>query len=174
LRFGFLFTEVFWGIFLIIIGLSVVIKVLFNINIPLLRLALAFLLIYLGISMLVGGQGIKARPNTVLFNEMHLKASEAGQYNIIFGKGTLDLSALTAGGAKTELNTIFGAGVIEVNPKIPVRLHVNAAFAGATMPDGNTISFGDYLYQSPEYREGQPFLEIEANVVFGALTIQQQ
>lgn len=124
--------------------------------------------------MLMGGNGIKTRPNTVLFNEMQFKASEAGQYNIIFGRGTLDLSALSAGGAKTELNTIFGSGAIEIGPEIPVRIHVNTAFAGATMPDGNTISFGDYLYKSPDYREGQPFLEIEANVVFGALTIQQK
>ena len=51
---GFVFSEVFWGIFLIIIGLIIVVKVVFGINIPLMRIILALLLIYIGVSYLTG------------------------------------------------------------------------------------------------------------------------
>ncbi|WP_132015455.1 LiaF domain-containing protein [Hydrogenispora ethanolica] len=170
-RFGFLFSEVFWGVFLIFIGIALVLKVLFNFNIPIFRLAVAFCLIYAGISMLVGGFGVtRSSQNDIIFDDSELKVTEPKEnYNVIFAKGTIDLSQVTAVDSKIEINTIFGAGTIRINPALPVKVTVNSAFAGARMPDGNTISFGNSTYYSPNYKEGEKFLAIDTNVVFGSL-----
>ena len=50
-------SSVIWGSLLILFGLSIVIKELFGINVPVFRLALAGFLIYLGICMLSGFNG---------------------------------------------------------------------------------------------------------------------
>ncbi len=173
MRFGFLFHEVFWGVFLIILGISMVIKVLFHLNIPLFRVALAFLLIYAGISALMGGFAAKPQPaNDIFFNDSRIHVVEPqAKYNIFFGKGTIDLSDANLTDTPIEINTIFGAGIIKINPNLPVKVNLDAAFAGARTPDGNTISFGNYSYHSPKYKAGERHLEINAHVVFGGLEL---
>jgi hypothetical protein len=50
-------------------------------------------------------------------------------------------------------------------------IRTNAAFASAEMPDGNSISFGNYSYKTKTFSPGTNYLEIEASVVFGKLSI---
>jgi hypothetical protein len=171
---GFLFSEVFWGILLIILGVSVVIKVVFNVNLPIFRILFSFFLIYIGIRILMGGFGVNPPKNMVLFNDSEIKGPTAdNNYNVIFGKGVIDLTdpALVKTTTKVEVNTIFGGGFIKLNPKMPLIIVVNSAFAGAKLPDGNIATFGKYTYKSPNFIEGQNHLEIDANVVFGGLEI---
>ena len=46
----FFFGGLFWGVLLILIGIGIILKVFFDINIPIFRTALALLLIYLGVT----------------------------------------------------------------------------------------------------------------------------
>jgi hypothetical protein len=70
------------------------------------------------------------------------------------------------------VTTIFGSGVLKINPDIPVVIKVDSVFANAHFPDGTNISFGDYTYHSPRKAEQDVApLEIKADVVFGDLTI---
>jgi hypothetical protein len=176
MRMGFLFSEAFWGIFLILLGITIVLKAVFGINIPLFKTAFALLLIYAGLSMLAGGNrwpGMKN--NTIIFSQSEMKArNNQHDYHIIFGSGVIDLSGInpetTTG--KIEVTTIFGSGVLKINPDIPVVIKVDSVFANAHFPDGTNISFGDYTYHSPRKAEQDVApLEIEADVVFGDLTI---
>lgn len=169
-----LFSGLFWGVFLILIGLTIILKVLFNIGIPLFRIGFALLLIYFGIKILTGGPICSKGKNAVWFSESKIEnTSSSDKYDIVFGKGVIDLSnvSLTSGTIKKEINTVFSAGVIKINPQLPTKIMVNSAFAGAKMPDGNVTSFGKYTYQSPNYKEGENHLEIAANVVFASLEI---
>jgi hypothetical protein len=50
---------------------------------------------------------------------------------------------------------------------------MNSAFGNAVAPDHSSISFGEYTYRSKSYKEGQPYLKIEADVVFGKLDITE-
>lgn len=51
---NFLSSGLFWGLILVLLGLSVILKSVFHINIPLIKILLAILLIYWGITLLIG------------------------------------------------------------------------------------------------------------------------
>lgn len=177
MRMGFIFNEVFWGVFLILLGAAVIIKVVFNINIPVIRIVLAFFLIYLGIRLMIGWGVHQEKPNnTVLFNDGRIEATNAAEeYNVIFGRGNIDLTKLVPSDtAVARVNVIFGGGVMRIDPSQPVWIEVNSAFGEARMPGGNNISFGKYIYKTQGYQEGKPAIRIEANVVFGGLEIVER
>lgn len=173
----FLASGIFWGIVLILLGISVIIKVAFNVDIHLFRILFAVLFIAVGVEILLNGQGWKGAFNSgqgILFGEGRLKwdtARQKNEYNVLFGKGDIDLTEvpLTNGKAELELNTIFGASFVTLNESLPVRITVDSAFAGAIMPDGSTVAFGSQEYKTPAYGKTTNSLEIRAHVVFGSI-----
>ena len=173
----FLFNQVFWGIMLIVLGITIVIKVLFNINIPVFRVVFACGLIYIGIWFLIGGKfGWQQPGNNVIFNHKQIKITEPTneEFNVIFGEGMIDLTDihLDKGVTNLKINTIFGKGVIKIDPNIPTKIVITSPFAVAEMPDGNRITFGnDYIYKSKNYQDETNYLRIKADVVFGELKI---
>ncbi len=177
---GFLFNQVFWGVLLILLGIATIIKVVFQINIPLGRIFFAFILIYIGFWFLLGGKfGWQPQRygNTVVFNESQVSITELSteEYNVIFGKGTMDLTGIImnkVGVTRLKINTIFGSGVIKINPDIPTKIVFDSPFAAVRLPDGNNITFGsNYAYTTKNYQENQGYLLIKADVVFGSLEI---
>lgn len=172
---GFLFSQAFWGIFLIIIGCTLVLKVLFHIDIPLMRIFLAVLLVYLGISIIAGGGfGFKRPHNTVLFEDSQVNPTGSfDKYNVVFGRGEFDLSGISiANGTVTaEVNTVFGTALLKLDSQLPVKVIVNSAFAEARVPDGNSVVFGNQTYTSSTFKPDQNYLLITVNVVFGSLEI---
>ncbi len=168
MKMGCLFSATFWGILLIILGIMILFKVF------VFRILLSLLLIYAGIKVLTGGPIFKKGKNTILFSDSKIEATSSSEkYNILFGKGLIDFSnvSLTNANVKTEINTIFAAGILKINPELPTKIVVSSAFAGAKMPDGNVVSFGEYTYKSPNFKPEENYLEIKANVVFGGLEI---
>jgi predicted membrane protein len=174
---GFLFSQIFWGVLLIIIGASVVIRAVFHINIPIFSMIVAFILIYGGIRILIGGYGLENPKNTTLFHDSTIYVTDpADNYNTLFGKGVIDLTKvnLSTETKRINIHTIFGASTILLNPETPVRIIANSAFADARMPNGNQIQFGTIIYQSKTYQSEQHSLLIDTNVVFGGLEIMNQ
>jgi predicted membrane protein len=176
MRMSFLFSEAFWGVFIIIIGVSIVLKSVFGINLPIVKTAFAILLIYAGISMLTGGNKWYCKSDhNICFGNSTIKVDSLHkEYNIIFGGGVIDLTdlPLREGRNRIEINTIFGSGLIKVNPEIPVLIRGDAVFSSARFPDGHNTSFGDFTYRSPRFNEDGKYLEIEADVIFGSLAIE--
>jgi predicted membrane protein len=173
---GFFFSGIFWGSILILLGISVIVRIVFNIHLPLVRIVFAFVLIYFGVRILVGGAWCKCGTNsgTILFNEVKTELSgNSGDYNIVFGKGVVNLTdtSLAEKGKSVKINTIFGAGEIRVNPSVPAIVKVTAAFSGARMPDGNIISFGEYVYKTKAFSDPAKAIKVDATVVFGGLEI---
>jgi len=171
---GFLFSGLFWGVVIILLGITVILKAVFHVDIPLFRIIFALCIIYFGLRVLVGGfHGGKER-QTVVFGESRLSLTDDSEYNVVFGKGSLDLSGVEPGDRSDaiEFTTVFGKGTLIVNPNVPMRIKVSSAFGGVRMPDGTNIAFGDYTYRSKAYKEGSPFLNIKAAVVFGNLAVK--
>lgn len=173
---GVIFNGLFWGGILIVWGVCVIINSMFNIHIPVFRLIIAFVLVYFGVRILAGGFKVKVstEQNTVLFNEARISGQGTENnkdYNVIFGKGVIDLSDLPATNqtVAANVNAIFGEAVIEINPDAPVRITANSAFGAASLPDESVTSFGKYTYKSLTYGKGNGALEIEASVVFGSI-----
>ena len=166
---------VVFGTLLILLGLSIILRAVFGINIPLFRIAFALLIIYLGIRVLMGGHFCRMPSHSAVFSDVNIQAtSKTGEYNVVFGRGVIDLSKvdLSQGSRKAKVSTVFGTGIIKIAPDQPVKIESDAVFASARFPDGNVISFGKYVYTTPSYREDTSSLTIKADVVFGELKIE--
>lgn len=169
----FLSSGVFWGLLLITIGVLAILRTVLNINVPLFRVAVALFFIYIGLSILFGGFGVTGDKNLILFEERSVAAvAGSEQYTIVFANGTVDLSGINIDDAgELQVSTVFGAGRILVDADLPARFKVSSVFGSARRPSGETNVFGDFTYTTPSYDPNQPYLKVDASVVFGTLAI---
>jgi predicted membrane protein len=169
----------FWGIILIVIGLGIIFRMIFDISI--FRVIFAVLIILFGIRILIGKQPnlfSTHSENQVIFGEKNIQSTPANntEYNTIFGKSVYDFSQinkLSPGRTKLKVNTIFGSTQILLPDSIPLKIKADAVFGSACMPDGNTMAFGTVNYNSINSDSAPSYLYIEASVVFGNLDIRK-
>lgn len=177
---GFLFSQAFWGALLILLGCSMVLKVFFKVEIPVFRIAIALIFIYIGIRIMMGwsgGSGWVGNDHNVIFGESQIKATtESREYNLIFGHGDVDFTEIVPvkENVNASLNAVFGAGNIRINPAVPTKVVIDCAFASARVPNNQQSSFGNLTYTTPAYKEGQPCLYIKGSTVFGSLEVWEQ
>jgi len=168
----------FWGILLVIIGISMIIRIVFKIEIPIFRVIFAFFLIFIGIKVLIGGfrNNSSEIPENTVFNESNSSFQQnlPKEQNVIFGRNFIDLRKFDEKSlpAEMEINTIFGSGEVIIRKDMNVRIKVDAAFAGAEMPNNNTSAFGSTVYESPGFDPQKPYLLLKINVVFGSIQIK--
>ncbi len=164
---------IFFGILLILVGISIIIRIIFNIDIPVFKIFIALIFLYIGIRLLTGDFAIrhtKSGENAIFFGETQFKGlPKDNEYTILFGQATIDLSKenITEEIQKLKINTIFGGTELIMNENQPVRIKADAAFAGARLPGGNETSFGSVYYESGELDKKKGFFDIESSVVFG-------
>lgn len=171
-----------WGIILILFGISVIVKVVFNVNFPVIKILIALLFIYLGIKMLVGHNfkvfNLKGGANDVIFNEMSFSApsEDKVEYNVVFGKGYFDLTGMAGqtGSKKIKVSAVFGGAVIVLPRDYPVRIKAEAIFSGVGLPGGNTAVFGTSHYQSDGFKEDSASLDLMVDAVFAGVQIEQR
>lgn len=170
---------IFWGILLILIGLGIVIRVVFNIDFPLIKFVIAFLFIFIGIKIIFGNFRAwdgKVDESTTIFSESRIDGmgEKYKEYNVIFGSSIIDLREIDLSEESKELkvNTIFAGTVIKIDDKTPVKIKADAVFAGADLPKGNASVFGTSRYESETYKPDTNYLYIRADVVFGGLEIK--
>ncbi len=171
---GFLFSSFFWGAVVILFGLSIILNAVFHIRIPVFSIIIALIFIYLGLKILFGSFGIKTSKNTVVFSTSDMKCRNKNEeYNIIFGKGSIDLSEIELEDEHLnfEVNVVFGRGDVLIDPAKPFIIKVSSVFSGAHLPDGNVAAIGNNSYVSPSYVKGEKYISVHADVVFGALNI---
>jgi predicted membrane protein len=168
----------FWGIILIIIGLSIILRLVFDVNIV--RIVVAILFILIGVRLLVGGPVIhhQGDENQVIFGERNYNSDPVHgvEYNTIFGKTVYDFrqtKLLPEKRTRIKFNTVFGSTEVFLPPEMAVRLKADAVFATASMPNGNTVAFGSTTYESHVERTDTSLLVIDASVVFGSLIVKQ-
>jgi len=166
------FGNYFWGVFLIFIGAVYLLKYNYNLNIPIFRIAVGFVLVFLGLSIMFGGFGWRSGGD-IFFDSGDIRADDPlSEYNFVFSQSTLDLTGLPAGSARQiKVHNIFSAGTIVIAADRPVVVKATAVFAGATLPDGTTVAFGDATYRTESAAGATDRLEIEADAVFGRLVV---
>jgi len=168
----------FWGLLLIIIGFSLIFKIVFNVDFPLLKIIIAFIFIFIGLRILFGANVIfsgKNDKNDVIFGERQYSSfTEKNEYNVVFGKGVYDFRDIKLEGQamKIRLSTVFGGSVIKLRRSTPVRIRTDAAFAGVDLPNGNSAVFGNTLYESPGLNTDEPFLDIKLEAVFAGVEVK--
>ncbi len=172
-----LFDGIFWGLFFIVIGVWFLVRRYIPVQIPIVRVILAVLFVWIGIRILIAGPEIRDK-NTVVFSEATLEAqadSSRDEYNVIFSSATIDLSQLAPAGGniRKTVNVVFGSGTLRINPNVPVRIELATAFGSVATPDGKSMVFGDKEYRTPAYKDGADAVIIKASAVFGSLRIQE-
>lgn len=171
----FVFSGVFWGLILVLLGLSMIIKIVFKIDLPIIRIVFAILLIYWGLKLLFGLSFQVKKDSDVVFNNANIEHVQAGkEYNVIFGRSNIDLRDFEFQNetSKVEINVVFGNGVIYLNPDLPAKIKIDAVFAEAKLPEKTVSVFGDFVYKTPAYVEGEPHLKLNIDVVFGNAIIK--
>jgi hypothetical protein len=170
-----LFDGIFWGVLLIIVGAWFLVRRFVPFHIPVVRVVIAVLLIYVGIRVLVHGP-LVPEGHTAVFSEstvLRYSAERSQDYNVIFSRGDVDLTqvAVSGAGVRAEVNVVFGSGTLRINPKTPARVNMSSAFGTVEVPGGRSVAFGETVYTTPAYAAGAPCLEVHATAVFGRLTI---
>jgi predicted membrane protein len=171
---GLLTSNIFWGTVVVIFGISILLKTIFHIDLPVFRILLGLFIIYIGVRMLAGWNNGFSASKSAVFSETKINAAgQKGDYSVVFGKGTVDLTGIDVKekSVKTDVHTVFGETTLIVDQAIPMKIVIDAVFAGAVTPDGNTVSMGTVTYKTKAYREGATSLDIKADVVFGAMKI---
>ncbi len=172
---SFLFSGIFWGLVVVIVGLIIIINVIFHTNIPIFALVFGLFLIWLGIRVIVGPSHRKT-PQQAIFEEKTIVTdSSSGKYDVIFGKGVIDLTGHTIkeGITRVEINTVFGSSEIKIDSAMPVKIRASSAFGSARMPDKSMVGFGENTYRSEALKQTDTknYLLIDLHVVFGSAEV---
>jgi hypothetical protein len=178
LKMEFLFSGLFWGIILILLGISIIIRIVFHVHVPIFRIVFALILIYLGIRVLTGGNWLCSQGNRTIFGSSNISlASGNSEYKVIFGSTVIDATSEAAGSGLERIfvKTVFGESKLIIASSVPTVVHANAAFGEARFPDGNSISFGESTYKNTAVKAGKaPVREIDAKVVFGSFVVVEK
>ncbi len=168
-----LIDGIFWGALLIVLGVWFLVRRYVPVHIPVIRILIAALFVYVGIRVLVRGPVVRDR-NTAVFSESTLQYAPGRDrdYNLVFSSGTIDLSDASTADTRLQVNVVFGSGVLRIDPGKPVRVDMSSAFGEVEAPNGRSVAFGDTVYTTPGYREGAPALHVHATAVFGRLVIR--
>ena len=173
---GFITSGIFWGSVLVLIGISVIVRVIFNIDIPVFRIVVGLLFIYFGIQLLFG-ISFKAPRRTnrkIHDNSGRDVLNKSTEYNIVFSSGNVDLSEWKdiLNDTRISVNVVFGSATIWIDPEIHLQIENNTVF-GETIFPGESISFfgskklnlGDTRYKT---------LYLETNTVFGSVEMKMK
>jgi hypothetical protein len=174
----------FVGLFFILGGLSIFADVLFKVHLPLVRILLGLVLIYLGVSMLlrgfhVGQSWLLSDPQSIVFQHGVITPSAdsaaTNELNVLFSQAEVDLTAIPppAKDREIKLNVVFGNARVRFDPRLPLKVIASAAFAGCRLPAGDQVVFGEQTYRSEGYREGAPAIILRLSVVFGAAELRR-
>lgn len=170
----FLFSGLFWGVMLVLFGVSMILRAVFNLDIPIFRIVFALVIIYFGVKLLVGRQAFKGEGNFSMFRSSIVTMDESGgEYNIIFGQSNIDLSNIdiSESSKKVNVDVVFGSGNLLIDPQIPTKLNISTVFADCKLPHRNINFFGDSNYKTPSFVEGENYLLLNIKVVFGNVVV---
>jgi hypothetical protein len=167
-------SVVFLGSFLVVMGLVIILNVIFKVDIPVFRILIAFVFLFIGIKILLGKHMNVFGHNTAQINNTSINQPGSQEYNIVFSKNIVDLrdtSFTDNKPVRTHVNVVFGHCEIFLSKDIPFRITSNTAFANIKQPDGNTVVVGSTKNQSKDLDESKPFIDLKIDAVFAEVSL---
>jgi len=166
MKMNFFFSGTFWGILLILWGLSLVLKAIIpNIKFPLGTIFISICIIVFGIQLLMSGFGGRRtnsedRPKHGFSDHQTSEFTE--ELNVVFSTDSINLNSVDVSTHDrfVEVNAVFGKATIYVSKDVPIRLETNAVF-GKVNKDS----------QLKWATRGETALVVEAAAVFGSIDI---
>jgi|SRR5690554_2187634 len=165
-------SGVFWGLILVLIGLSIIVRIVFNVDIPVFRVVIGLLLIYFGFQVIFGGSARSRRRADFQRSERSYRGYNIqkgnNQYNIVFSKGRVDLTDKKdlVADQYVEINVVFGSAVVLIDPEIPTQIEVNTVFGTASLPGRKLAMIGQERYRVGTEKGKGNLLYIEVSSVF--------
>jgi uncharacterized membrane protein YfcA len=159
------------GIILVLLGVSLLLRVLLGIDFPIFRVLLAGFLIYTGINLLHDTKKNCNKKHTVWFREQKIVVTPTTSscFSIGCAKSILDFSSLESGTNAFNVSIFCSSGTVIINKRVPTQIIINSGFASTALPTDDTIIFGNYTYKN--HPQTIPALIIRTQVVFGALSV---
>jgi len=165
---GIFFGSLFWGILISLIGVSIILKYAFNIDLHLIRIFFGIILILFGIKLITGFGGRQFVKKSIHYNTF----PSGKDYDIVFSNRTLDLSKYQdINKMPKEINVVFGNGAILVPDNINLEVTSTTVFGSTIMPDRSYAGFGEDIFlinNNPD----SPTIRITTSTVFGRLSIE--
>ena len=161
------------GVVVVLLGLMLLFRNVFNLNIPVFTIFISAALIIAGVLMIRGSFLPKWEGRHVQFGESHFTFDpEQKQYIVQFGEGSLNLKGYRPdSNIAVSVECSFGKFRIIADREVPMMITGKASFGELRGPDMRKASFGDYTYMSPDYNPSQPGFTIIANVSFGEMEV---
>jgi hypothetical protein len=161
------------GLAIVLIGLLMLVRNVFNIHIPIFAMMVSFGLIWLGILMIRGNIKPRGDDSRTMFGEGKLNYIPGQEsYSVVFGSATLDLRDVKPETPiRLSVECTFGEMKVLASKDVAMQLVGSASFGSLHGPDLRSASFGNYLFTSPDYNSSQAGLAIHARVSFGEIRV---
>lgn len=171
-------SKLFWGLLIVLIGVSIIINHVFKVDFPLFKVIIALIIIYVGFKILLGSFNFKSASDehSAIFSNRHNAPEQIDrkeEFNSIFGSSTLDLrqTAFSESVTKLEVNAIFGSVKVFVPHNVKVQVKGSAVFGTVKNNDRELNGIGDQKFPGSE-APGELVLKINASAVFGSVAIE--
>jgi hypothetical protein len=167
-------SGIFWGILVIVFGIGLLVKHIFNLDFPVFKVVLGLALVLIGIRIILSKSVCRPhhdnwsdKDNSVVFSNKQILFNEAeNEYNVVFSSSVLDFTKIdTSTEHKIKLNCVFGDMKILVNPRTKVILESDVVFGNVSNPEETQYS--------PEgiADSNQIVLKLKTSAVFGTIKI---
>lgn len=162
----------FFGIILLIIGLSIILP-----KIPVFNVLLGIALIVLGISMFLN-KDFKSffnykTENIIIFNEGNFEYNDKfNEYVTVFGNTQLNLTkAKPTSNKKISVVTAFGNIKLFLDKNSNFNINSVTVFGSSKLPNQSKEGFGEIKTKSDIFDEKKPYLNLDVVSVFGNIEI---
>lgn len=158
----------FFGILVLLVGLGIILREVFDIHIPIWRIFLGLALIYFGARMILGN-GLRFNAWNTDKPAIEIDGTHA-KYDNIFGSTTIDLRDVKNKNLDfVEVNAIFASTVIFLPKDIVFDIKSNAVFGSVQLPNAKETNFGSDDYTLNNDVANNKRIAIKANAVFGQI-----
>ena len=162
-------SGLFWGVIIIVLGVAILVKHIFNLDFPVVKVVLGVALILFGLKVLVfKGSNPVCKPddkNNVVFGERTMYYSvDNNEYNSVFSSTVLNITKLdSAQDNKIKVTCVFGNMKIIINKQTKLIIDSDVVFGSISNPNDNT-----------ESDSNQIVLKMKAEAVFGNIKIVRE
>ncbi|MFC2120522.1 LiaF domain-containing protein [Bacteroidota bacterium] len=171
---------ILFGVFMILLGIGLVVRVIFHLDFPVGRFILALFIIFIGVKLLFGHRlnfvSHRESNNDIIFSERSIDVTslDEKEYNVIFGSANIDLTNIDLEGEKKvfTIHAVFSGVEIKVSENIPLVVTTEAVFGAVNLPKESVGGFGSSVFKSGNFDSDKPHLYIKASSVFGGIKIK--
>lgn len=165
----------FYGILLIILGLLILARYVFQVKIPIFIVSTAIIIFIVGVSLFFHRPEPGSNRDIVFSNKTIQVTNPAEECNFAFSGGTIDLSMASPQyqGQKIKINSLLSCGTIKINPGTPAIIRINSVLLVTQTPDNSSVYLGRYNYKTASFKENSNYLDIEIKNIFSKLKVDE-